>query len=71
MGNNVTIESRYLKYNKAEVEALLDKVDNAGAATEESVRSIVKDWGRSTEPESAPEPEPELEPEQEPETSGE
>ena len=32
MGNNVTVDSRYMKYKtKEEVEALLDKVNNADA----------------------------------------
>lgn len=29
--NNVTVSSRYLSYNKAEVQGLLDKVNNADA----------------------------------------
>ena len=86
--NNATVDPRYMTYNKDEVQALLDKVNNADAeptaesenmissgavhtalgnyptkeemaeattiATEESVRSIVKDWQSEEEPEPEP-----------------
>lgn len=52
--NDVTIDPRYLKYDKSEVEALLDKVDGELVpAEEEAVRGIVKNY--------TPEPEPEQE----------
>ena len=41
---NVTVDPRYLSYNKAEVEALLEKVENIEEASEEGVRDIVRDW---------------------------
>lgn len=89
--NNATISSRYLSYNKTEVQALLDKVHNADAeptaesenmissgavhealgnyatkddlkvASEEEVRSIVKNWSPDQKPELEPEPEEEEE----------
>lgn len=41
MDNNVNIDPRYMKYDKADVEALLDKVNNADAEpTEESENMI-------------------------------
>ena len=53
--NNVTIDPRYLKYDKSEVEALLDKVDKELVpAEEESVRNIVRNY--LTDANSAPEP---------------
>ena len=43
--NDVTIDPRYLKYDKSEVETLLDKVDKELVpAEEESVRNIVRNW---------------------------
>ena len=50
--NNVTVSSRYLSYNKAEVQALLDKVNDTTTATAEGVRGIVKNYirGAETEP---------------------
>ena len=56
MANEVTVDPRYLKYNKAEVEETLDSVKNTTLATEEGVRSIVRDWEKDE-----PEPEPEAE----------
>lgn len=41
MANGVTVDSRFLKYNKADVERLLGIVDNTTLATEEDVRNIV------------------------------
>lgn len=61
MGNEVTIDPRYMKYNKAETEALLDKVNNQKEASEEAVRGIVKNWSPDAEPEPEPEPEEEEE----------
>ena len=58
MANEVTVDPRYLKYNKAEVEELLDRVKSTTLATEEGVRSIVRDWEKD---ESEPEPEVESE----------
>lgn len=49
MAGRVTVESRYLAYNKAEVEALLDKVESMNEASEESVRDIVRNWSPSRE----------------------
>lgn len=49
--NNVVIDPRYMKYNKDEVEALLDKVNNQKEASEEAVRGIVQNWISGTEPE--------------------
>lgn len=49
MAGRVTVESRYLAYNKAEVEALLDKVESMTEASEESVRDIVRNWSPSRE----------------------
>ena len=49
--DNVTVESRYLKYNKAEVETLLDKVNDITTATAEDVRGIVKNYMRGAETE--------------------
>lgn len=49
MAGGVTVESRYLTYNKAEVEALLDKVESMTEASEESVRDIVRNWSPSRE----------------------
>ena len=54
--DNVTVEGRYLKYNKAETEALLDKVNNQKEASEEEVRNIVKNWTPDAEPEEEEEP---------------
>ena len=42
MPNEATIDPRYMKYNKVEVEKLLDKVENP--ASEESVRGIVSNY---------------------------
>ena len=43
--NDVTIDPRYLKYDKNDVEELLDKVDGELVpAEEESVRNIVRNW---------------------------
>ena len=53
MADNVTVDPRYLKYDKAEVEKILDDVVNTTLATEEGVRNIVKNY----EPEVEPEPE--------------
>ncbi len=50
-----------MKYNKAETEALLDKVNNQKEASEEAVRGIVKNWSPDAEPEPEPEPEEEEE----------
>ena len=45
MANDVTIDPRYMKYDKSDVEALLDKVDKELVpAEEEAVRNIVKNW---------------------------
>jgi hypothetical protein len=44
MADVVTVDPRYLKYDKDDVERLLDKVNNTEVATDESVRSIVKKW---------------------------
>ena len=54
--NNVVIEPRYMKYNKDEVEQLLDQVANTKTATSESVRSIVSNWGKEPEPAADPAP---------------
>lgn len=41
MANESTVESRYMRYNKADVESLLDKIENADAEpTEESENMI-------------------------------
>jgi hypothetical protein len=53
MEDNVKVDPRYLKYDKAEVEKILDDVVNTTLATEEGVRNIVKNY----EPEVEPEPE--------------
>ncbi len=34
------VDSRYLKYNKEEIEDILGKMDNAGLASEADVRAI-------------------------------
>jgi hypothetical protein len=45
MANEVTVDPRYLSYDKAELEALLNKVENELIpASEESVRSIVSGY---------------------------
>lgn len=45
MANDVTIDPRYMKYDKSKLEALLDKVNGELVpAEEESVRNIVKNW---------------------------
>ena len=44
--NNVTVDPRFLKYDKAEVETLLDKVNDTTTATAEGVRGIVKNYMR-------------------------
>ena len=54
--NNVVIDPRYMKYNKDEVEQLLDQVANTKTATSESVRSIVSDWCQAPEPAADPAP---------------
>lgn len=46
MASNVTINPKYLKYNKSEVEEILDNVKSI--ATEADVRSIVTDYGDSS-----------------------
>lgn len=56
MADNVTVDPRYLKYNKAEVEQILDDVVNTTLATEEGVRNIVKNYNPDPEPEPEPEP---------------
>lgn len=62
--NNVTIDPRYMKYDKSDVEALLDKVDHELVpAEEESVRNIVRNY--NIEPEPEPEQETDQESEQE------
>ena len=52
MANEVNVDPRYLKYDKNEVEEILDDVVNTTLATEEGVRNIVKNY----EPEVEPEP---------------
>ena len=52
MANDVTIDPRYSKYTNQKIEELLDKVENTTPATEESVRSIVRNWLATPEPES-------------------
>ncbi len=49
--NNVTVDPRYLKYNKDEVEEILDEVKDTTLATEEGVRNIVKNYTPDAEPE--------------------
>lgn len=44
MTNEINVDPRYLKYNKADVERLLDKVENSAIATEEDVRNIVNNY---------------------------
>lgn len=52
MANDVTIDPRYMKYDKSDVEALLDKVDKELVpAEEEAVRNIVKNYITEPEPE--------------------
>ena len=51
MANDVEINPRYLKYDKADVERLLGEVENMKPSSEESVRSIVKDWMQDAESE--------------------
>lgn len=41
---HVTIDPRYLSYDKDEVQMLLDKVNAETDATEESVRNIVTNY---------------------------
>jgi hypothetical protein len=38
--NRTQVDPRFLKYNTPEVEALLEKMDNAGLASEADVRAI-------------------------------
>jgi hypothetical protein len=38
--NRENINPRYLKYNKDEIEDILEKMDNAGLASEADVRAI-------------------------------
>ena len=52
MANDVTIDPRYSKYTNKEIEAILDDVKATTPATEESVRSIVRNWLATPEPES-------------------
>ena len=47
--NRTKVDPRYLKYNKDEVEEILEKMDNAGLASEADVRAIASS--------SLPEPE--------------
>lgn len=42
--NRTQIDPRYLKYDKDEVEELLDKVDAQQTATEADIRAIVTDY---------------------------
>lgn len=84
MADNVNIDPRYMRYDKADVERILGSVEHiddtpmeesdnpvksrgvAAAirqaiegipkASEEDVRSIVRDWAPKPEPESEPEP---------------
>lgn len=43
--NNVTVDPRFMKYDKVDVERILDKVENdLVPASEESVRSIVSNY---------------------------
>lgn len=45
MADKVTVDPRYLKYDKADVERILDKVENELVpASEESVRNIVSGY---------------------------
>lgn len=44
MAKKTEIDPRYLKYNKDDVEALLDKVAAQHDASESDVRSIVTDY---------------------------
>ena len=55
MANDVTIDPRYSKYTNKEIEAILDDAKATTLATEESVRSIVRNYLADAEP--APEPE--------------
>lgn len=50
MPNEINVDPRYLKYSKAEVESLLDKVDSSTIATEEDVRNIVNNYFVDDEP---------------------
>jgi hypothetical protein len=50
MPNEINVDPRYLKYSKAEVERLLDKVDSSTIATEEDVRNIVNNYFVDDEP---------------------
>jgi hypothetical protein len=50
MPNEINVDPRYLKYSKAEVESLLDKVDSSTIATEENVRNIVNNYFVDDEP---------------------
>jgi len=55
MSNDKTnIDPRYLKYNKDEVESILDNAATAGLASEVDVRAIVS--GSLSEPEPDPQP---------------
>lgn len=42
--NKTQIDPRYMKYNKDETEALLDKVNAQQLATEADVRAMVTDY---------------------------
>lgn len=42
--NKMQIDPRFLKYNKDETEALLDKVNAQQTATEADIRAMVTDY---------------------------
>lgn len=50
--NRTNVDPRYMKYNKDEVEAILDMVTAVGLASEADVRSIVS--GNHPDPEAEP-----------------
>lgn len=55
MANDVTIDPRYSKYTNKEIEAILDDVKATTLATEEGVRSIVRNYLADAEPALEPE----------------
>lgn len=42
--NKTNIDPRYMKYDKPDVEALLDKINAQQTATETDIRAIVTDY---------------------------
>jgi len=56
--SKTNIDPRYLKYNKDEVEDILDKASAAGLASEADVRAIVSGSLSAPEPDPQPNNEP-------------